>query len=306
MKTELCSNRGAALALVFAAIIVISLSIAGVISLTQHQRSEARFDAQRHKARLIAESGVSLGVHPDISPVDDVLHQTFEPSGFQLDVTITSEQGRILINFATDEFVIQGLTELFILWGLNPDDAQTAADSLSDWVDSDNDPRTGGAENTYYAALGYDEYPRNKAFGSIEEMLLVRGMDVVSSTKPDWRDYFTLYGDGKVDINAADADVIAAFTGVHESDAQRFVDARNGPDGQLGTQDDQVFSDESVEEATDLLNISPERAQELAQLLTLEGSILRIESKATVDNLEYTLSIIADRATGDQMARITE
>ena len=49
-----------------------------------------------------------------------------------------------------------------------------------------------------------------------------------------------------------------------------------------------------------------ERAQELALLLTLEGSVLRIESKATIDNLEYTLAIIADRESGDQIARIAQ
>lgn len=298
------SNRAAALAIVLSAIVIVSLSIAGVIKLTQHQADVGIFDSHLHEARLLAESGIALGMHPDVTPIDEILHQTIEPNGFQLDVKITNEQGRILVNFATDEFVVNGLEELFMIWGLNPDEAAIAADSISDWVDSDDDERTNGAENAWYSQAGYDEFPRNGEFGSIEELLLVRGMEEVAKVKPDWRDYFTLYGDGSIDVNAASADVIAAFTGVHETDAQRFVDARNGPDGELGTVDDELISPDNVQDATELLNISPERAQELGQLLTLEGDVIRIESRATVANMQYTLSVIADRESGEQLARV--
>ncbi|MFT5466510.1 MAG: general secretion pathway protein K [Verrucomicrobiales bacterium] len=298
------SERGAALAIVLASIVIVSLSIAGVIKLTKHQTEKGIFDASLHEARLIAESGIALGTHPDVTPIDEVLHQVMEPSGFQLDVKVVSEQGRILVNFATDDFIAEGLEELFILWGVNPDDAAMAADSIADWVDTDRNERTNGAENSWYAQAGYDEYPRNADFGSIEELLLVRGMDEVVKVKPDWRNYFTLYGDGTIDVNSAEADVIAAFTGVHEADAQRFVDTRNGPDGELGTPDDELFSNETASDATDLLNISTERAQELGARLTLEGSVIRVESTATVANLRYTLSVIADRESGEQLARI--
>ncbi|MEM7010417.1 MAG: hypothetical protein AAF585_02935, partial [Verrucomicrobiota bacterium] len=223
---------------------------------------------------------------------------------FRMDVKITSEQGRILINLVTDDFILDGLVELFILWGANPDEAQVAAESLADWVDQDDNERINGAENAYYTQLGVEEYPRNTDFGTVEELLLVRGMDTIAKLKPDWRDYFTLYGDGAIDVNSAEAEVIAAFTGVHESDAQRFVENRNGADGALGTPDDELFSSDTAQDAAEILNLSTERAQELASRLTLDGSILRIESKATIDNLEYTLAVIADRDTGEQMARI--
>ncbi|MFT5466509.1 MAG: hypothetical protein ACI8UO_001609 [Verrucomicrobiales bacterium] len=35
-----------------------------------------------------------------------------------------------------------------------------------------------------------------------------------------------------------------------------------------------------------------------------QGSVIRVESTATVANLRYTLSVIADRESGEQLARI--
>jgi len=294
--------RGAALMIVMSSIVLLAFAIAGVIELTRQARDESRYAAQVFEARLLAESGIALGTHPDVESTDPVLHQELE-GGYLLDVTITSEQGRLLINNVSEDWMIDGLRELFTNWGLAADDAMIAADSLADWVDEDTDARSRGAETDFYAGLGYDDFPRNAAFTSLEELLLVRGMDEVAKRKPDWRDYFTLYGDGEIDINAAEADVIAAFAGIPLSDAESFVETRNGPDGILGTVDDEVYTTENAGEAQTILGIPQERLQELGVSFTLEGTALRIESQATIGDLRYSLVVIADRTSGDQLAR---
>jgi type II secretory pathway component PulK len=55
-----------------------------------------------------------------------------------------------------------------------PGMAESIADSILDWIDSDDQQRTLGAERTYYSTLDPPYEPRNGPLGSIEELLLVR------------------------------------------------------------------------------------------------------------------------------------
>lgn len=295
-------RRGAALILVLAAIVLVSLALAGVIRMTQHTGAESRLSAQQFQARLIADSGIALGLHPDVKPTDPMLHREL-PGGYRLDVTLTSEQGRIFINKVTTKAFRDGLEELFLTWGLNADQALMAADSLKDWVDSDSDPEPRGAENSFYTAAGHEDYPANGAFVSLEQMLLVQGMAEVAKRKPDWRSYFTLYGDGQVDVNAAPADVIHALASIPLSNAELFVHTRNGADGVLGTEDDQVYEASNARDAVQLLGIPQERVREVGQIFTLQGTARRIESRATVGDLSYSLVVIANRTSGSVLAR---
>lgn len=296
------SRGGAALILVLGAIVLVSLAIAGVIRMTQHTGAESRLSAQQFQARLIADSGIALGLHPEVKPTDPMLHRELT-GGYRLDVTLTSEQGRIFINKVSNAAFRNGLEELFLAWGLNADQATLAADSLKDWVDADSDAEPRGAENTFYAAAGYEDYPSNAAFLSLEQMLLVQGMAEVAKRKPDWRSYFTLYGDGQIDVNAAPADVIHAFAGIPLSNAELFVQTRNGADGVLGTEDDQVYEASNAGDAVQLLGIPQERIREVGQIFTLQGTARRIESRATVGDLSYALVVIADRTSGSVLAR---
>lgn len=296
------SRDGAALILVLGAIVLVSLAIAGVIRMTQHTGAESRLSAQQFQARLIADSGIALGLHPEVKPTDPLLHRELT-GGYRLDVTLTSEQGRIFINKVSNVAFRNGLEELFLAWGLNADQATLAADSLKDWVDPDSDAEPRGAENAFYTAAGYEEYPSNAAFVSLEQVLLVQGMAEVAKRKPDWRSYFTLYGDGQIDVNAAPADVIHAFAGIPLSNAELFVHTRNGADGVLGTEDDQVYAASNAGDAVQLLGIPQERIREVGQIFTLQGTARRIESRATVGDLSYALVVIADRPSGSVLAR---
>src|SRR4051794_3583881 len=50
------------------------------------------------------------------------------------------------------------------------------ADAILDWLDPDDEAREQGAERDYYGALPHPYSPRNAQLGSIEELLLVRGV----------------------------------------------------------------------------------------------------------------------------------
>lgn len=48
--------------------------------------------------------------------------------------------------------------------------------SILDWMDTDDQPRTGGAEDTYYQSLSPAYHCKNGPLDSLEELLLVQGM----------------------------------------------------------------------------------------------------------------------------------
>ncbi len=57
-----------------------------------------------------------------------------------------------------------------------PGMTESIADAILDWIDPDEDAREQGAERDYYAALPHPYAPRNGPFGSLDELLLVRGL----------------------------------------------------------------------------------------------------------------------------------
>ncbi len=79
--------------------------------------------------------------------------------------------------------------------------AKGLADSLVDWIDSNSEPRTAGAEDGYYASLKIPYRPKNNKLDSIEELLMVKGFD--QKIINDLRPYITVWSLGKININTA-------------------------------------------------------------------------------------------------------
>ena len=297
------SRRGIALMLVIFAVTFIGLIVVSLLQVSQFSWEESSLERGRFQAKLLAESGIALAMHPDVDPGDPVLKREY-PDGRKIDVRVTSEGGRILVTTLQEDLFIDTTRELFILWGLDATQAATAAESLADWIDGNREARTNGAENEYYATLEYPEFPPNEAFTSLDQMLLVRGMDAVAKRQPRWRDYFTLYGDGTIDVNVATADLIEAFFGCTPDAAASLVGTRNGSDFIEGTEDDYRF--QSLDEVKVLLGLADDQWDRVAASVTLENATMRIESTGSVgDNYLYRLIVLTE---GDDspVARISE
>lgn len=282
-----------ALLLVLFAIMFLGFLITGLWENAQYSWDESALDRKRFEALLLAESGLEIATHPDVSAGDDVLRKDYG-DGRSFSALITSEGGRFLINTVSEEPIANGIRELFILWGLDATEASTAVESLVDWIDEDNDVQTTGAENAYYSTQGYEQFPLNAEFTSIEQMLLVRGMDRVAQVRPDWRDFFTIYGIGSIDVNQADAQVLEAFFGSTREAALNLVATRNGSDGISGTDDDEFF--DSIEDARSLLGVSDEVFESLSTWTTTANTVLRIHSEGTVGDFTLRLIMLTDTA----------
>jgi type II secretory pathway component PulK len=228
--------RGAALLLVLWAITVISFAVLWMADVVNLELETTISDSAGLRARQIAVSGVALGLHPQVEREDTgLLNQDFG-EGERMEVRIRGEGARFNINQLLKEQDRITMVNLFTLWGLNADEANALIDKLTDWIDED-DFRTGfnGAEGPEYEALGITDAPANRPFRSVQEMGRVLDMEKLAAVKPDWAESFTIFGDGKIDVNEAEADVLQAATGSTPEMVQGILQQRRG-DGAAGAE----------------------------------------------------------------------
>lgn len=287
-------HEGSALMIMIWAILLMSVTVLGVVEYIRASAAESVQAAYQFKALHLAESGLAVGLHPNTRRGDLVLKQKLGPeSGF--DVVINYEGARIPINYATDERLREAIYNLFIYWQLNAEEAGIAADSLADWIDNDNSSRANGAEEEHYQNLGIFDAPRNQGFLRVDEMVLVHGMDAVDRKKPDWREYFSVYGEGQIDLRTVFKDVLIAITGSSENDVTRFIRERDGADGIPGTEDDRRIRDE---EAYQLLGLAGDKLSGLRAILNDDDTTLRrITSVGWVGDKRAEIVVVTRRNT---------
>ncbi|MCM8787280.1 MAG: general secretion pathway protein GspK [Candidatus Omnitrophica bacterium] len=151
---------------------------------------------------------------------------------------IFDEERKININIASQDL----LTRLFqTVLGVDKIEAQELAASIIDWRDTDSflSIPFGSAEDNYYRALLHPYEAKDAPFEVLEELLLVKGMNIDYFEKI--KRFVTIYGDGKININTAPREIFLAV-GLNERTVAKFLSFRNGRDGIEGTSDDIVFS----------------------------------------------------------------
>ena len=173
--------------------------------------------------------------------------------------------------------------------------AEEIADALGDWIDADDDESLNGAEKGYYEQEGRINQPFNRPFYDLSEVSLVRGMNLVEAVRPDWRDWFTIWSSGGLDINEAPAELIAAAAEMPVANAEIIPETVRGTDGIRDTIDDSPLS---LEAALDLLGISTEARPDLARRFAVNDSTTRIESTGYADGAKRKINVIVRNRTG--------
>lgn len=143
-------------------------------------------------------------------------------------------------------------------------DARELADAVMDWRDEDSDRRDFGAEKFDYIGKRHSYEAKDGPFESVEELLLVAGMEakIYRAVEP----YLTVYGDGTVNVHTAPEGVLVAL-GLSSVSANIILGYRHGPDGLAGTEDDQVFPSLAAFAAEFNLQASAEETAKLARLI---------------------------------------
>jgi len=266
------------------------------------------------RARQLAQSGLAFGLNPQTDNVDRGLLNQRAADGGEFQATITSESTRLNINFLLQNDRDDILQTLFRKWGVETNAALAAVKGLRDWVTAGQGvPEQGSNEaqdmkqqqqEQQSAAVqngGQTSNPQQpqmqlvRPFRSVEEMSLIREFAPVAAAEPDWTKYFTVWSDGTINVNSADADVIALVTGVTPEQAKHFVQHRWGRDGIPYTADDTPYV--TIDQVRTELGMSPQQFQLVQNLLSIESTVDRIVSKGTINGYTDTVTVIARRNT---------
>ena len=289
------SRKGAALIAVLWLIAILGLAAITTLRVISFDMELVTSKIHGSRAFQLAEMGIALGCNPSVERDDPLLHRLDEPNNEEVHVTLTSEGQRFNINtliFAEDKTLLRSI---FIHWGLDLDSAQALTDAFTDWTDGDDESALNGAEVEDYEKIGRLNQPFNRPFYDIEEMRLVLGMDQIETLRPDWRDWFTVWSGGTLDINEADAELIAVAADVTESAASIIPETVRGTDDIRDTEDDAPFED--VATALSLLGIGQENQQILARF-TSEDTTTRITSTARSGDAKRRITAIVRNRTG--------
>jgi general secretion pathway protein K len=290
LSTARHNRDAAALLLVLWAIAVLSFAVLWVADLVGIELESGAADAKRLTARQIAVSGVALATHPQVTREDVALLNQDLADGNKLRVRIRGEGARFNINRLLADEDRATLKNLFLLWGVNNDEADVLFDRLTDWVDNDAGRQLNGAERADYEAIGIVDAPPNRPFRSVDEMGRVMGMEVLARRYPAWREGFTVFGDGLIDVNEAEADVLQAATGLTPEIVQDILRLRRGGDEIEPSEDDVRF--ESIQQLSGWLQASSLPRDRVAARLTTESTVKRIDSRGMVDDCEARISVV--------------
>ena len=126
--------------------------------------------------------------------------------------------------------------------GMDEINAARLAKNIVDWRDPDDTKwgeNAGFSERVYYKNAKTSHVPRNLPFKAVEEVLLVKEMEMPVFAKV--RDKITVYGSGRININTASGAVLYA-AGMSDSLVAKILVYRSGMDRIAGTQDDNIFA----------------------------------------------------------------
>lgn len=283
-------TRGSSILMVLWGMMIMGMAVMGLIGYLRGHVLEEIEHSKAFEAHLLAESGLVLATHPAVQPHDPLLH-TQVSAVKRYDVSITTEGARLAVNqLPQREFLVDACKRLFFLWGLDAEKAAVAAESLRDWIDGDDKEMPFGAEELYYMLRGRPDYPKNRPFRHLDEMLLVRGMEEVALLQPDWREFFTLQGDGTIDVNRAPSVLIEVVCDVPPELAYELIVKRSGPDLLEVTEDDTPFED--LDDVQEVLALEDREFAPLRERLTLQHPIRRIESTGRAGDFARVLTLI--------------
>lgn len=332
-----CRRRGAVLVLVLIVFSALSLIALGMAHRYRLELKMTQMRGNEMRAYYLALGGINRAIVALRQPADpqdgEVVHYGqawhvstsaategfFEEMGdswrasCELSYSVTDEEGRLNLNNSSPA----GWTNL-------PGVTRPMVDSILDWIDDDDSPRPEGAESADYLRQPYPYRAKNAPMGMVWELGYVanvgwrrtvgdgkpaagEGGTAVSDPPDDIQthsgrglaDFFTVYGDGKVNLNTADTEVLAALPGISRQAAEDIVGYRAGQDRQAFTPDDRFFH--TFEDLKLVEGLSDQTRELLQQYCCLKSQDFRIVSSARVreGGPVTQLVAIARRSQGD-------
>ncbi len=262
-----------------------------LITLTTSFHSGLDIDMARNglfRARMLAESGLALARHPLIKAGDPLLVQDMD--GGVREAEITSEGVRINMNHTLQREDRELLKALFTRWEIDGFDGSDLVERLLDWVDPDDLERVSGAESGSYQRAGLGGFPKNRPFRDVDEIATVLGWSLVEEKQPRWREYFTTWSTGPVDVNEAPGSLLEIVADITPQQSGLLERIRLGPDGEEFTEDDVKF--QSLDEFRMLLGIPLNKFEAIQGRLGTNDAVKRVRSLGRIGKFEVVFNVI--------------
>lgn len=291
-------RRGLALPLVLWSIAFLAglvVLVGGVVGdwVNAEIRAEKSF-----RARQMALSGIAMGLSPEIKTGDPLLKTgSREAEGFE--VKLSDESGKINPNFWITGNNREIFIRLFESWNVDDVLRDSAIDGLQDWVDADDFRSLHGAERGEYEALGRPGFPANRPLLNVREMEAVLSLDQVLAAKENWRKDFTVWYNGKINIQYAPQPLLEGVAEMTPNQCRALFELRAGPDAIEGNDDDVKF--ESIEEAAGLIGVGGRQLDALNAFFDVSGSVRRIESTGYCNGIQHKIVVISPENGGGQI-----
>jgi len=243
------------------------------------------------QASLLAESGVKVGLKllqnvlsgQDFSSFIAPLSQEDETGS--IEITVSEESGKINLNNLASGVKDSDTERVLKRLGKQLNISEEVWGALADWLDSDDSPRSGGAETPYYQTQKPPYSASNKKLATLTELSLVKGFtpEIVGKLRPFVTIYSLQTGSSitAININTAPKEVIMAMDDrIDNSLAERIMaERRRQPFKTLGELS-------RVQEGATL-------SQELARIANVKGTVFRIISIARVKDAFRTVEAVA-------------
>ena len=170
--------------------------------------------------------------------------------------------------------------------------------NLADWTDAD-DVRLyqGGNEDRLYERLDEPYLPKNAPFDTLQEIRLVDGWHLDEVWKR-YGQHLTIYGDGKINVNTADRDVLEALLWAYLEVPNEFlIDELVGLIMEYRRMSPLLGgglfkTPQSFVQFIQQYNIG--LRNEINQGITTESTIFRVKAKGTVNEASVTIEAVFD------------
>lgn len=333
MRTKLTAvdKKGSALIVVMWIVGLLSLMVASMTFDAHLEAKIATYSRKKVKAEYLATAGMQISKMlmkkmdtAKAEKKDDEIQDDrwYEPAhrlaqGLNVEglvekigegevtITIKPEPAKRNVNFLIDE----DWERIFEESGVPEEMWPGLIESVLDWLDVDNAKRRDGAEtDDYYLTLETPYKAKNGPMDDVGELLLVKGFNRTileggmlkrseNDTEPlnlkNIKEMLTVYGDGKVNINAASKRVLMTLPDVDEIVAGAIIEEREGLDKKTKEQDT------SFKSIDDLFGRVPGLDPKLRNLVSTDSKIFEITCVGKVGSVERKNSCIGQYANKD-------
>ena len=228
---------------------------------------------------------------------------------------LIEQESKINVNRADTPLLNQVLTAM----GVDASSLSLVADSIQDWIDTDDGTRPAGAESDYYQGLTPPYNAKDAPVDDIEELQLIKGITPhmfkggsgadpnapfqhhklgfgnAPGQEPDYafglRDVFTPFSNGKINVNTADANVLQCIPGLDATSAQNILTLRNS-EGSFDGSGGVIRSLGQLASAV----ANPQVLQQINNYCSVSGSTYEVHATAQVGTSQREFIAIVFRA----------